>query len=82
MRVMDLTRMTSSVKSWLYADHLIKPEELVMYSLYRSASHGGLVILNVKYKALAGVMKSILETAGQDKFLLRLFTSSCPPRIG
>ena len=30
LRVMDMNKITSSVESWLYADHLIKPEELVM----------------------------------------------------
>ena len=65
LRVMDITKITSSVKSWLYADHLIKPEEMIMY---RPASYGGLGILNVKYKAMAGMIKTFLETAGHDKF--------------
>ena len=67
---MDLTKITSNIKSWLYADHLIKPEELVMH---RPASYGGLGILNVKYKAMAGLIKTFLETAGHDKFRPSLY---------
>ena len=54
LRVMDLTKITSNIKSWLYADHLIKPEELVMH---RPASYGGLGILNVEYKAMAASLR-------------------------
>ena len=57
LRVMDMNKITSSVESWLYADHLIKPEELVMN---RPASYGGLGILNVKYKAMACLIKTFL----------------------
>ena len=70
IRVMDLTQITSNIKSWMYADHLIKPEELVMH---RPASYGGLGILNVKYKAMAGLNKTFLETAGHDKFRPSLY---------
>ena len=73
LRVMDLTKITSSIKSWLYADHLIKPEELIMY---RPAYYGGLGILNVKVKALAGMIKTFLETAGHDKFRPSLYHTS------
>ena len=45
LRVMDITMITSKVKSWLYADQLLKPEEFVMY---RPSSYGGLGVINVK----------------------------------
>ena len=70
LRLMDITKITSQVKSWLYADQLLKPEELVMY---RPASYGGLGVTNVKMKALAGLIKSFLETAGNEKFLPSLY---------
>ena len=38
IRVQDMTKIISLVKSWLYADMLLKPEELVMY---RPSSYGG-----------------------------------------
>ena len=47
------------------ADQLLKPEELVMY---RPAIHGGLGVLHVKVKAMAGLSKTFLETAGHEKF--------------
>ena len=60
-----MTKITSNVKSWLYGDLLIKPEELVMY---RSPSHGGLGVHNVKCKAMAGLIKSFMETAFDANF--------------
>ena len=70
LRVLDLTKITSHIKSWLYADMLLKPEEIVMY---RPADYGGLGVLNVKYKAMACLIKTFLETAGHDKFRASLY---------
>ena len=72
MRVLDVTKITSLIKSWLYADMLLKPEELIMY---RPPSHGGLGIQNVKLKAMAGMITTFLETAGNPKFMQSLFHS-------
>ena len=38
LRLMDITKITSQVKSWLYADQLLNPEELIMNN---PASYGG-----------------------------------------
>ena len=73
LRVLDVNKITSSVKSWLYADLLLKPEELVMY---RPAFYGGLGVLNVKSKALAGLIKTFLETAGHEQFRPSLYHTS------
>ena len=70
IRVQEVAKITSNIKSWLYADQLLKPEEFVMY---RPPSYGGLGILNVKYKAMAGLIKTFLETAGNDKFRSSLY---------
>ena len=48
IRIQDVKKITSLVKSWLYAYQFSKPEELVMY---RPPSYRGLGILNVKKKA-------------------------------
>ena len=50
LRACDLTKISSHIKSWLYADQLEKPEELV---LYRPRIQGGLGLVNLNYKALA-----------------------------
>ena len=71
LRVQDVTKITSLIKSWLYADQLIKPEELVMF---RPPSYGGLGVLNVKTKARAGLIKSFLETAGNVNFRSSLYS--------
>ena len=65
LRVMDVNSITSSVKGWLYADQLIKPEEKVMF---RPPTHGGLGMHNVKWKAMAGLIRTFLETACIPKF--------------
>ena len=70
IRLMDENKITSLVKSWLYADMLLKPEEMIMY---RPPSYGGLGIHNVKLKAQAGLIKSFLETAGHSKFIQSLY---------
>ena len=70
LRELDYSKITSTAKSWLYADMLIKPEETV---LYRHATVGGLNLLNVKMKALAGLIRTFLETACMPKFRQSLY---------
>ena len=65
LRVLDVSKITSSIKSWIYADQLEKPQELV---LYRSRKEGGLNVNNVKCRALAEQIKSFLDTAVNPKF--------------
>ena len=72
LRVMDISSITSSVKSWLYADQLIKPEEKVMF---RPPTYGGLGVHHVKFKALAGLIRTFLETACNPKFRNSLYHS-------
>ena len=45
LRAGDITKITATIKSWLYADLLEKPEELVMFRL---RSNGGLGVHNIK----------------------------------
>ena len=70
LREVDFNKITSSAKSWLYADMLLKPEEIV---LHRHVSSGGLALLHVKQKALAGLIRSFLETACMVKFRQSLY---------
>ena len=70
LRVQDVTKITSLIKSWLYQDQFLKPEELVMH---RHPSVGGLGIHNVLIKAQAGLIKTFLETATNSKFRGSLF---------
>ena len=65
LRVLDITKITSLIKSWIYADLLEKPEELV---LYRGRKQGGLNVYNVKYRAMAELIKTFLDTATNPKF--------------
>ena len=70
LRELDFTKITSTAKSWLYADMLLKPEELV---LYRHTSSGGLALLHVKMKALSGLIRTFLETACMPQFRQSLY---------
>ena len=65
LRVADITSINSSVKAWLYGDMLEKPPESVMC---RPSSYGGLGVLSVKYRALAALIRSFMETAAHPKF--------------
>ena len=70
LRELDYKNITSSAKTWLYADMLLKPEETV---LHRQAEAGGLSLVNVKMKALAGLIRSFLETACISKYRQSLY---------
>ena len=54
LRVADVTAITSSVKSWLYADMFEKPSEVVMF---RPPSYGGLGVMSPKYRATACLIR-------------------------
>ena len=66
LREGDLTAINSSIKKWLYADLLLKPEELL---LYRPVYHGGLGLTSVKLKSIAFFLRTFLELAANQKYL-------------
>jgi len=66
----DHSSITSSIKSWVYADLLIKPEEIV---LYKSRKEGGLSLLNVKFRAIAELLKKFIDTSINPKFKRNIF---------
>ena len=65
LRVADIKAINSSVKSWLYADMLEKPPEMVMC---RPLSHGGLGVHSVKFRAQATLIRTFMETAAHPQF--------------
>ena len=70
LREMDFNSISTSAKSWIYADMFFKPDEFV---LHRYASDGGLGLHHVKTKALAGLIRSFLETACMPQFRQSLY---------
>ena len=60
LRQLDIGKIHGCVKSWIYGDQFLKPEERV---LFRPPSYGGLGVHNVKLKAQAALTRSFLETA-------------------
>ena len=65
LRVGDVGAITKCVKSWIYADMFEKPAEDIMF---RPASYGGLGVISPKYRALACLIRSFLETAVNPSF--------------
>ena len=70
LRVLDISKITSNIKSLVYADQLEKPEEIV---LYRRREAGGLQMINVKYKAMAELIKAFLDTSINPNFIRNIY---------
>ena len=73
LRVCDVNNITSSCKSWIYQDILVKPEEMI---LHRPHHHGGLGLHSVKYKALAGFITKFIQTAANPVYRQNLLHSA------
>ena len=70
MKAGDIVKITSLIKSWIYADQLIKPEEI---ALYKARNFGGLKLINVKYRAMAELIKTFIDTAINPKYITNYF---------
>ena len=66
LRVCDIAKITSNVKSWLFSDQLEKPEEII---LQRPRKLGGMGLL----QALSLLITSFLETAIKPQFQQNLY---------
>ena len=70
LRICDFSKISATIKSWLFADQLEKPEESI---LHRSRKHGGLGLVHVQSKALSLLISSFLETAASQKFQRNIY---------
>ena len=70
LRAGDHKKITSEVKSWLFADQLEYPEEMV---LHRPRAKGGLGLTNVNYKAMAEQIRSFMETSIHPSFTSNMY---------
>ena len=70
IRTMDTTTNTISIKSWLFQDQFVKPEDFV---LYRKRADGGLGLIHPKVKAQALSIKCFLETVVGEQFVKRKY---------
>ena len=73
LRQLDINKIHSHVKSWVYGDQFLKPEEKV---LFRPPSYGGLGVHHAKLKAQAALTRSFLETACHPNFIHSLYHSN------
>ena len=69
-RVGDITDINKQMRSWLFADLLEKPVDLIRY---RSSDCGGLSLHHVKSKCTAILIKSLMETSCNAKFRNSLY---------
>ena len=65
LRVGDIKKINSDIKSWLFADQLEQPEEMI---LHRPRASGGLGLYSVKYKSMAELIRSFLEISINTNF--------------
>ena len=70
LRGLDITSITSKVKSYCYQDLFQKPSEVL---LYRSVHEGGLGLYHLKSKAQAHLISTFLQTASGRIFKQSLF---------
>ena len=70
LKIGDFKTILSSIKSWVYADQLVKPEELV---LFKKRQDGGLNLVHVKYRAMAELIKTFLDTAINPNFRRNIY---------
>ena len=57
IRLGDLNKMSSAIKSWIYQDRLIKPQEEL---LFRNVKDGGLGLFHLESKVHANLICSFL----------------------
>ena len=69
MRKTHIGKIKSVMKGWLHQDMLIKPQEEI---LFRPRKDGGLGLQHVQSKAMAGMIRTFMETAANPKFQRRL----------
>ena len=70
LRVGDISKMTSEVKSWIYQPHLTKPQESL---LYRDIKEGGLGLFNIAARAKANILVSFCQSAFGHKCSINMF---------
>ena len=61
----DYIIINSSAKCWLYADMLFKPEGQIFF---HNTKFGGLGLTSIKHKALACLLKKIMNMTLNKKF--------------
>ena len=69
----DFSAVNSSLKKWLYADLLLKPDESI---LFRPVWYGGLGLASIKHKSVAYLIQTFLELAANPNYQHSPFLTS------
>ena len=70
LREGDFASINSSLKSWIYSDMPLKPEEIV---LFRPVSQGGLGLASVKHKSMAFLIHNFIQIAANPKYITSIY---------
>ena len=70
LRVQDISKINIKVKSWLYQDCFEKSSEI---ALNRQTKDGGLGLFHVRFRVMACLIRSFLETAVNPTFRHSLY---------
>ena len=70
LREGDFRAINSDLKSWIYSDMLLKPEEMI---LFRQVSQGGLGLTSVKHKSLACLIHTFIQIAANPSYLNSMY---------
>ena len=73
LRKGDYASINSSLKSWIYSDLILKPEEMM---LFQPNSKGGLSLSSVKHKSLACLIRNFLEIAANPCYINSQYETS------
>ena len=76
LRKGDIDKMISHIKSWIYADMFLKPEEI---KLFRGKKDGGLGMDCIETKSKSNLITSFLEMACNKKYLNNEYMTASTP---
>ena len=65
LRIGDIKTFNKTIKSFLYADMIEKPDEL---TLHRNIEDGGLGLIHIQTRARAALLSTFLQTAIGKQF--------------
>ena len=66
LRIADIKQFNSTAKSYIYADLLERPNELI---LYRDIKYGGLGLYHIQLRAKAALIATFLQSVCKPTFI-------------
>ena len=73
LRETDFASINSFLKKWIYANLILKPEELL---LFRPVKSGGLGLVSIKQKSTAFLIRTFMEVAANPEYQTSQYLNS------